>query len=181
MTNAPDDTLQSLADKQALLELVLTYCRAIDRRDYALLLSLYHEDAVEERGAIFSGTAREFVAWVQKDSVNYAATMHRLSNTLFTVHGDTAEGEHYAEAYHRTLGDTPMEVTAAGRYLDRYERRDGRWAIAYRTSTLDRCDMRPVNSEAYSQFVAGSVVGQPGADDLSYQVLSTFNRHPAAG
>ncbi|KJS05066.1 MAG: hypothetical protein VR73_13190 [Gammaproteobacteria bacterium BRH_c0] len=171
------DTLQTLLDKQALHELVMTYCRAIDRRDYALLLSVYHDDAVEDRGAIFSGSASEFVTWVQKDAGNYVATVHRMSNTLFVVRGDKAEGEIYAEAYHRTSGDTPMEVTAGGRYLDRYEKRNGRWGIVYRTATMDRCEMHPVDQEAYRAFVAGSISGAPGADDLSYKALSWLGRH----
>ncbi|MEA3299052.1 MAG: nuclear transport factor 2 family protein [Pseudomonadota bacterium] len=165
-----------LADKQALLELNLTYCRAIDRRDLALLQSVYHEGAVEDRGGIYHGPAQGFVDLVAKDGANYEITMHRISNALFVVEGDSAEGEIYAEAYHRTRGENAMEITAAGRYLDRYEKRGGRWGIVFRAATLDRCDMRPVDQAAYQQFVAGSVAGEPGPGDLSYKVLTRFAR-----
>ena len=174
---APND-LQDLLDKQALLDLATQYCRAIDRRDYVLLRSLYLEGAREDRGAIFCGSSDEFVDWVAKDSVNYELTVHRLFNSQFELDGERAEGEIYAEAYHRTAGDSPQEVIAGGRYLDRYEKRNGRWGFVFRTSTLDRCEVKPLDPEAYTQFVAGSVAGIGSADDLSYKVLSMFGRKP---
>ena len=170
------DTLRTLADKQALLEPVPTYCRPVDRRDLTLLQSVYHEGAVEDRGGIYHGPAQGFVDLVASDGANYEITMHRISNALFVVDGDSAEGEIYAEAYHRTRGDNAMEITAAGRYLDRYERRNGRWGVVFRAATLDRCEMRPVDKAAYAQFVAGSVAGESGPGDLSYQVLKHFQR-----
>lgn len=171
MTDSNPDSLQTLLDKQALHELVMSYCRGIDRRDYQLAKSVYHEDAREERGAIFTGTGYGFVDFAAGDCVNYEITVHRIFNTLFRVNGDKAEGEIYCEAYHRTKGTNPMEITAGGRYIDRYEKRNGQWGIIYRTATMDRCEMKPVDQEAYRQFVAGSIAGKPGKDDLSYQVL----------
>lgn len=168
--------LQSLLDKQALAELAATYCRAIDRRDYALLKSLYFDDAVEDRGEIFRGSGYEFADWAARDAHHYVLTVHRIFNALFAIDGDRAEGEIYVEAYHRTTGETPLEVVAGGRYLDRYEKRNGRWGFVYRTSTLDRCSMTPVDGAAYEQFVAGSVAGTGDANDLSYRILTRFPR-----
>ena len=170
-----NSSLQVLMDKQALHDLVMTYCRAIDRRDFTLLGSLYHDGAIEDRGAIFCGLASAFIAWIADEGGAYEATVHRIFNTLFIVDGDKAQGEIYAEAYHRTAGDDPMEIVAGGRYLDCYERHEGQWKIVHRTATVDRCSMNPVNQEAYSQFVAGSIVGQPNKEDLSYQALSLFS------
>ena len=50
------DTVQQLIDKQQLLELSLEYCRAIDRRDFVRLRSLYHDDAIDDHGGMFRGT-----------------------------------------------------------------------------------------------------------------------------
>jgi hypothetical protein len=172
-----DESLRDLIDKQAIHELVASYCRAIDRRDYALLRSLYHEQAIEDRGAIFSGTAAEFVDFVQADAGNYEITSHRLFNEFYAVDGDFAEGEIYCEAYHRTAGEESMEVIAGGRYLDRYEKRGGKWKFLFRTSTVDRCEVRPVNRDDYRQFVAGAPAGTPDASDPSYRVLSLLARH----
>lgn len=176
MSQTHDELTQQLLDKQSLAELVTTYCRAIDRRDYALLKSLYFDDAIEDRGQIFKGAGHGFVDWAAADSANYQVTVHRVFNMLFVVKGDYAEGEIYAEAYHRTAGEQAQEVIAAGRYLDRYERRGGRWGIVFRTSTLDRCEVKQLNLADYQQFVAGSEQGIPSVDDLSYKTLSLFPR-----
>lgn len=168
--------LEILLSKQALYELQMTYCRAIDRRDNALLATVYHDDAIEDRGPIFCGTATEFIAWTEANGAGFEATVHRVTNTLFVIDGDKAQGEIYAEAYHRTVGEAPMEITAGGRYIDHYEKRNGKWGIVHRSSTIDRCEMHPVNQEAYGQFVAGSIEGQAGEGDLSYQLLSAFGR-----
>lgn len=175
----PDDNtqrLQQLMDQNALRDLNTTYCRAIDRRDYVLLKSLYHVGAKEDRGAIYVGSAEGFADWAEADAVNYELTVHRLFNMLFAIDGERAQGEIYAEAYHRTVGENPAEVVAGGRYLDHYEKRDGRWGIVSRTATVDRCEMRPLDPAAYRQFVAGSMAGVGGEEDPSYRLLSRLGR-----
>jgi hypothetical protein len=175
-TTASADALITLLDKQALHELVMTYCRAVDRRDFTLLKTVYHQQATEDRGAIFSGSAEGFMALVASDAVNYELTCHRVFNTLFVVNGNRAEGEIYVEAYHRTASEDAQEVIAGGRFLDRYEKRDNRWGIIARTATLDSCQARPVDRATYQQFVAGSIPGQPGPADASYQALPLLSR-----
>lgn len=172
--NTEQDTLQTLIDKQALHELVMTYCRAVDRRDYELMKTIYHPDAREDRGAIFTGPAEGFIAMAAADSVNYEATIHRIFNTFFKVSGNTAQGEIYVEAYHRTSGENAQEIIAGGRFLDQYEKRNNRWGIVARTGTMDCCQSRPVNPDIYKQFVAGSIPGEPGKNDISYKTLSLF-------
>lgn len=162
---------QALVDKQALYEVVARYCRSVDRRDFALTASVYHDDAFEDRGAIYTGSAIGFIDLIKRDSANYAATMHRIFNSYFVVDGNRAEGEIYVEAYHRTTGDNSQEIIASGRFLDCYEKRDNRWAIVKRTATVDACEMRPVDMTVFSQFVAGSIAGRPSRDDASYKVL----------
>jgi hypothetical protein len=176
MAGSSTNKIQAVADQQDLHNLIMTYCRAIDRRDPKLLATVYHPDAIEDRGDIFKGTASEFIEWVGKDAPNYDITIHRIFNTLFKVDGDVAEGEIYCDAYHRTSGENSMEITVGGRYLDRYEKRNGQWKIVYRTSTMDRCTMTPTNQDAYNQFVAGCSIGEGGSGDLSYKVLTLFKR-----
>lgn len=173
--------LQQLLDQNALRELNTRYCRAVDRRDFVLLKSLYHAGAKEDRGAIYAGSGEGFADWAAADAANYELTVHRLFNMLFVIEGDRAQGEIYAEAYHRTVGENAAEVVAGGRYLDHYEKREGRWGIVSRTATVDRCEMRPLDPAAYQQFVAGSVAGVGGAEDPSYRLLPLLGRGVPSG
>ncbi len=58
-----DRALQDLIDKQAIREVVLTYCRGIDRLDFDLVRSAYHPDAIDHHTG-FDGNIDEYIAWV---------------------------------------------------------------------------------------------------------------------
>lgn len=165
------ESLQLLQDRAALHDLVMGYCRAIDRRQFAALRALYHDDAVEDRSDIFQGSIDEFMAWLPAAMEGFELTTHRIFNTLFVIDGDRAQGEIYAEAYHRTPGADGQEIIVGGRYFDHYERRQGVWKFAKRSSAVDRCEMRPVNLEAYRHLTAGLPPGQPNASDPSFKAL----------
>jgi hypothetical protein len=173
------EALQGLIDKQALHELALRYCRACDRRDFALLRSLYHDDAIDDHGAMFCGSADEYLAWLPGVLANFEATVHSITNALYAVRGDEAQGELYTVAYHRTRAPAAREITIGGRYLDRYARRDGVWKFAHRSLALDWCRSTPVDAAAYREFAAGAPPGRTDAADPSYLALSFFRReHP---
>ena len=44
------ETLQSLADRQAITEMIYRYCRSVDRLDIPLGHSIWHEDAIADYG-----------------------------------------------------------------------------------------------------------------------------------
>lgn len=168
--------LQDLIDRRDLQQLALNYSRAIDRRDFALLESLYHPDAIETHGDMFQGAAPDYIKWVEQALSRYAATAHYVVNALYVVAGDRAEGEIYKINYHRTLDDPAREVITGSRSLDRYEKRNGEWRFSARSVTLDWAQERAANAEAYRNFAAGSPPGRPGGDDLSYALLDLFRR-----
>jgi hypothetical protein len=168
------DPCGELIDKQALKELVLKYCRACDRRDFCLLRTLYHDDAIDDHGAMFKGTADEYLAWLPGVLANFEATVHSLTNTLFEVRGDAAQGELYALAYHRTHRPAARDITIGGRYLDHYERRAGEWKFLRRALALDFCQVTPVDAAAYREFAAGAPRGRTDRQDPSYLALPFF-------
>jgi hypothetical protein len=170
------DALQQLIDKQALHELVLTYCRACDRRDFVLLRTLYHDDAIDDHGAMFCGSADAYVAWLPGVLANFAATVHSVSNALFVVAGERAQGELYALAYHRTHAPQARDIVIGGRYLDHYERRAGVWKFSRRSLALDFCRIETVNPAAYQEFAAGAPAGRTDLEDPSYLALPFFRR-----
>ncbi len=132
-------TPASLADRQAISDVVLTYCRGIDRLDRDLVTSCFHADATDTHGS-FNGTIAEFIDWAFALLQRYDSTMHLVANHLATVNGSAAVAETYGIAYHRSSDPDPRRnLTVGFRYLDRLERRDeGPWRIARRIATTTR-------------------------------------------
>ena len=108
-----DPDLRRLLDKQAIHEVVLRYCRGIDRCDRELVRDCYWPDATDEHGS-FVGSRDEYVAWVfDRMLPRYAMTMHFIGNVLIDLDGDRAKCEAYGMAMHRTGSDKPELDTAA--------------------------------------------------------------------
>jgi SnoaL-like domain len=169
-------TLQAVA---ALSRLVTTYSRAVDRRDFALLRSLYADDAEERHGHAFEGGVDGYIAFVRKALSAYEATAHYVVQTSFVVDGDCAEGEVHKINYHRTPAPEAQEIVTGSRSLDHYVRRDGRWLFQARAVMLDWARRAPVDPAAYDDPAAQSPMGKAGGDDLSYRLLHAFGLHPA--
>ncbi len=165
--------MQHLLDRAALERLVLSYCHGIDRRDLKLVRSLYHDDAVDDHGAMFCGSPDEYVAWLPGMLANWQATSHTVTNMLFLIQGDHANGEHPTVAWHRTADGT-RDLIAHGRYLDQYERRDGVWKFLRRNLVLDWMEERAVGGASGGEVDDGVERGRGGADDPVYQVLGLF-------
>jgi hypothetical protein len=156
------------SDRIALHDLVMRYCRGCDRRDFALVRTLYHDDAVDDHGAMFRGSPDEFVAWLPKITSHWQLTRHAISNSLFVIDGDHAEGEHYVEAWHRTFGPDAKQFIALGRYLDRYERRDGMWKFTYRSLVFDHGSIVPVDDAAMERMSKDAPMGRADREDPSF-------------
>ena len=85
-----DASVDDVIARESLRRLVTAYSRATDRRDFALLRSLYHDDAVEQHGDMFAGNPDEYVAFVEKALSAYEATVHYVVNMSFEIDGDEA-------------------------------------------------------------------------------------------
>ncbi|HEX7096302.1 MAG TPA: nuclear transport factor 2 family protein [Acidimicrobiales bacterium] len=133
-----DRALRELLDKQAIHEVVLRYCRGIDRCDREMVRDCYWPEAIDEHGS-FTGTRDEYVAWVfDRMLPRYAFTTHHVMNNLVEVDGDRARSETYGISTHRAApGHDNPDLETAFRYVDDFERRDGEWRIARRTCTLE--------------------------------------------
>lgn len=160
---------QALLDQVALRDLVMRYCRGCDRRDFALVRSLYHDDAVDDHGSMFKGSPDEFVAWLPKVMAHWELTIHSITNSLFAVDGDVAEGEHHVRAYHRTFPPKRKEYIVYGRYLDRYERREGQWKFIRRELVFDQGNIREVDEESFGQLAGDANAGTADRSDPSWK------------
>jgi len=127
-------TIARAAAAEEIRQAALRYCRGVDRLDAELMFSAYHADATDDHGT-YVGSARGLCDRVVESHRRYDATMHCvLNHAIDFVDDETATGEIYNITYLRqTVDGTPRLHTWWGRYLDRYENRDGRWAIGHRT------------------------------------------------
>ncbi|WP_353227351.1 nuclear transport factor 2 family protein [Novosphingobium sp.] len=165
---------QAGADREALRHLVAAYGHGVDRRDWALVRSLYHDDATDDHRPYYNGSASGYVDWLPGMMANWRATSHAMLSALYVLNGDRAEGEVVARAWHLTLDGT-RQFVAWGRYADRYERRDGVWRFAHRSFILDQAEDLP--APAGDDFGSTGVdTGRAGADDPVYTRLPLFTR-----
>lgn len=160
--------MQEWIDRVALHDLVMRYCRGCDRRDFALVRALYHDDAIDDHGAMFKGGPDEFVAWLPQTTAHWDLTRHAISNSLFVIDGDRAEGEHYVEAWHRTRAPDARLFVALGRYLDRYEKREGIWKFTYRSLVFDHGTIIPVDEDSLARMGKDAPHGQADRGDPSF-------------
>lgn len=160
-------TTQEIADRMAIGDVIYRYCRAMDRIDAELGYSVWHEDGEADYGAIFRGSGRGFVDWVCGVHRTMLAHSHRVTNVLVTLDGDRAGSETYVVATLRRMdGSRLMQTMAWGRYLDRWSRRAGRWAIDRRIYVHDFDEVHEITETA----VPGT--GRRDREDPSYRVLT---------
>lgn len=125
-----------LTDRLAISDCLSRYARGIDRLDRQLLLSVYHPDAVDDHGKFVGGPA-DFVDWaLEMHQRLHVSHQHLILNHTCDIDGDVAHTETYYLFLGLNRSGPPWSMTG-GRYLDRFERRDGHWAIARRLCLRD--------------------------------------------
>lgn len=135
-----NDELARLVADREIRDVLLRYCRGVDRIDLELVRDCYWPDATDDHGA-FRGSVDELLAWIGRLLPRYDVTTHSLTNTLVEWHptrDDVARVETYGLAEHQTVDGPPeLNLTIAFRFLDRFERRAGEWRIADRLCTTE--------------------------------------------
>ena len=130
----PEDmekTLTYLLDRQEIYDLMARYCRGVDRLDKDLVLSCYHEDALDDH-AMFVGNREEFWRWVEPmHAGSQSSTQHLIGNHLAEIDGNVAHAETYYSFGGMNREGAPFTYIG-GRYIDRLEKRDGKWGIVER-------------------------------------------------
>lgn len=178
MAGVDQAALQELIDREAIRTLIYAYCNAADRHDDAKMRSLYHEDAIDDHGAMSSGPAMDFIDKLPEIQAPMEILHHNVTTINLALDGDEAEGEVYLIALHRVRGpDGPFDVLVGGRYFDRYSRRDGRWKFAHRAIVADWANIHsPSIVDLDHPFLEGAHVGKPGAGDPSYGFFRMLRR-----
>jgi hypothetical protein len=128
---------RELLDKQACVETLTRYCRALDWLDGEELKRVFAVDADIDYG-FYRGKRDGFITAVMEIEHSFTRRWHFVANAIVLVNGDTAESECYglAAAVASKDGRSVTNVFG-GRYLDRLARRDGQWLITWRQYVLD--------------------------------------------
>jgi len=155
-------------DRFEIQQCLLRYTRGIDRFDKGLMQSAYHHDAYDEHG-VAEGDPENFCAWAMNFHDNAQHSHHHIiTNSTVELDGDTAHGE----TYYLFVGDNRegAPTLSYGRYIDRFEKRDGQWAIAHRVCVIEYSgffEMTRVPPEVRARIQVGPSTRD--ARDVSYQ------------
>lgn len=168
------NTVQMLLDKQEISEVLYKRARAGDRADAELAHTCYHPGATERHGE-FDGLATDFIDKVSftrpKPGSPIAGMFHLITNILVDFDGpEKAFVESYHVAWCQMTDGTDASI--GGRYLDRFERRGGRWAIVHRDVIFDWSRMEPETAKFWERHPAKPFLfGKRGADDPLYSYI----------
>lgn len=160
--------IRRLADRQDIQDCLLRYTRGVDRLDKALMLSAYHPDATDDHGSVVLG-AEKFVDWaLDYHTTNQRKHHHAITNVTIELDGDTA----HTECYYTYFGDNRegRNTLAFGRYVDRLEKRDGRWGIVARQCLTEAVhDLESTAMpEDYRAVLMANGPNSRDRDDISY-------------
>ena len=148
--------LEELEARTAIEDCLNRFARAVDRQDWKLARTLYHDDAFDDHG-FFKGAPDAFLAHIAKLHEVQQHSMHFNTNVLIEFQ---AKDRAFVETYVLVLQRfAERRVTASARYLDRFEKRNGAWRVAHRT------------------LVFGDMVAEPLAEPLRFPDGFTEQKH----
>ena len=149
-----DLTMQEMADRLAIRELVDAYAHCADRRDVEGQISLFTADAeflvyMDSRNPKPSQEirGREALRPVFENLRTYEATTHFNGQSTVIWDQDAAEGISYCLAHHvKVEGSSRRIMIASIRYLDQFAKVQRRWCFRRRKLMVDWIDDRPLGS-----------------------------------
>lgn len=119
-------------------DVLVRYARALDWLDDEMLRTAFFDDAEIDYG-FFRGSFREFAPILMQVERDVGRRWHMATQVKIQIDGDTAE----VESYHLSLATPAVESVPPadlahfyGYYLDRMQRRNGRWGIVRRKHLL---------------------------------------------
>ena len=159
------ELINDLAAKAAISDLIYSYPRGLDRLDPERLRSIAHPGADMEFTGMFKGTWNDFVDWLMKAHTSMLYNRHTIGNVLIEVKGDVAVSETTATAHLIVARDDGQveDRDTHSRYLDRWERRDGRWGLVRRLTLRDLRTVKVLSRaqfDAETQYVHAADVGR---------------------
>ena len=164
-----DDAVQALLDERAIRDALAAYCRGVDRMDLALTRACWHADGTADYQGMFTGDADALLEWMWKLHARMETHSHQITTAHVELAGDRAASEAYVTVALRSKGGgTPArDILSRGRYVDRWSRRAGRWAIDHRIYLNDWTTFAAVPTEPTM-----AITGRRDAGDASYAAFA---------
>jgi SnoaL-like domain len=161
--------LQHLTDRQEILDCIVRTSRGNDRFDEARISSSYHADAQHDLG-------RQLIPGREYGThANHAheaicdASLHNVTMHSCEINGDVAHAESYVIGLFLDKGRETARVLA-GRYIDRLEKREGRWGIVLRRATVEiPLEGKAILPNRKTVHASGYLRGSRDKNDPSYQ------------
>ena len=165
------EEVRYLRDSEAIRQAMYAYARGVDRGDAELLAPAFHDDAYDDHGN-FKGDKMTALAHLKRsaEAKETTASFHQLGNILIDLKGDEADVETYFMASQRREYDGKTYTRMrAGRYLDHFVRRDGKWRVLKRRVIDDWSRLDEVVATA-REVGPDNNLGTRDRSDLSYTV-----------
>ncbi len=138
-----DVTLQELADRVEIEQLMARYARALDAHDADQIRALYAPTFIADYEPVSGIPARPVssAAFARMVAAGLAPlqTQHLIGSPSITVRGDEASGSFYALVHHWKPGPASDDAYVQwGGYDVEFRRLDGEWRIVRQRQTLTR-------------------------------------------
>jgi hypothetical protein len=117
---SPVTAIDRLVIESEINRLLATYVHNLD------------DGKIEENAKLLAEIDRFFRSNVQHHEDGTPRTWHALSNILIDVESATSAKALSYFTVHQALDGLPLQPIVAGRYVDAFEQRDGRWRFISR-------------------------------------------------
>lgn len=139
-----DATLSRHLDREAVKDVTIAYCWALDRHEFDGLRRVFLADATARLGDEECDGVEAIIARVARALGPLDDSQHIISNHEVHVDGDTATSRCYLHAQHvRRAAEGGANFIVAGRYEDELERTPAGWRIRRRVLTTMWTDGNP--------------------------------------
>jgi ketosteroid isomerase-like protein len=117
-----------------IADVLIRYCTAIDTKDWSLLYDSFTPDCVVTYPSRVVNGVEELVAHLEPGHVDLDGSLHRLTNIVVTVNGDSATCKSYVDVLliRRGHPNGPF-YNAQGHYADLLVLTDKGWRISQRS------------------------------------------------
>lgn len=127
--------MRKLLDRQDIADCLARIAHGADRFDKEMYLSACHADAQVSVGGFLSSAEESYEGGRAGHDEGTISTNHCLSTSNCDISGDVAHVETYHIYCARSRDDTSWAAT--GRYIDQFERRQGKWGLVFRHISVE--------------------------------------------